>query len=165
MASSLGKNLAISFVLGMIWSAPPAAVTGQGDEQKQQVPDENDKLNELTFDDLKFKMDKDETFSRKMLTREINGYHGSTVRLRGYIQPNYKQTGLTRFIFVRDNQECCFGPKAAIYDNVLVRLARGSKTNYTVRPVTVEGKFALKEYKGPDGKVWSLYRMYEAEVK
>lgn len=122
-------------------------------------------LNDLTFDNLKFEMDKGEDFRRSLLTKKIEGYHGTTVRIRGYIQPGTKQSGLTRFIFVRDNQECCFGAQAAIYDNILVKLNPAKPANFTVRPITIEGKFALKEYIGPNRKVWSLYRMYDAEVK
>ena len=119
----------------------------------------------LTFDDLKFDKEKDEAFNRKLLTSKITSYHGGKVKIRGYIRPNYKQSGLTKFIFVRDNKECCFGPQAAIFDNILVRLEKGESTNYTVRPITLEGDFVLKEYYGDNGKVWSLYRMYNAEVK
>ena len=119
----------------------------------------------LSFDDLKFDQDKGEAFDRKMLTPKINSYHGGKVKIRGYIRPNFKQSGITKFIFVRDNKECCFGPQAAIFDNILVKLDKGESTNYTVRPITVEGDFVLKEYKGNDGQVWSLYRLYNAEVK
>lgn len=120
---------------------------------------------ELTFDDLAFEMEKTDKFKRSMLTEKINGYDGGTVRLRGFIRPSFSQSGLTKFVFVRDNKECCFGPGAALYDCVLVRLAKGKKTEFTVRPVTIEGKFYLKEYKGPDGKVWSIYRMKDAFVR
>jgi hypothetical protein len=120
---------------------------------------------ELTFDNLKFEMEKGGDFDRSMLTPEINSYNNSTVSLRGFIRPSFSQSGLTKFIFVRDNKECCFGPGAAIYDCVLVKLAKGLETDFTVRPVTVEGKFSLKEYKGPDGKVWSIYRMIDTKVK
>ena len=119
----------------------------------------------LTFDDLKFDKEKDESFDRKFLTPKINSYHGGKVKIRGYIRPNYKQSGITKFIFVRDNKECCFGPQAEIFDNILVRLEKGESTDYTVRPITVEGDFVLKEYHGLDGEVWSLYRLYNAEVK
>lgn len=119
----------------------------------------------LTFNDLKFDQDKGEAFDRSLLTSKINGYHGGKVKIRGYIRPNFKQSGITKFIFVRDNKECCFGPQAAIFDNILVRLESGESTNFTVRPITVEGDFVLKEYYGDNGEVWSLYRMYNAEVK
>ena len=119
----------------------------------------------MTFDALKFDMEKTDTFDRAMLTPEINGYHGGKVKIRGYIRPNFKQSGITKFIFVRDNKECCFGPQAAIFDNILVRLEKGDSTNFTVRPVTVEGDFVLKEYYGDDETVWSLYRMYNAKIK
>lgn len=118
----------------------------------------------ITFNDLKFKMEKTEKFSRSMLNDQINEYHGSKVKIRGYIRPNLKQTGMSKFIFVRDNKECCFGPQAAIFDNILVRLQKDRSVNYTVRPVTVQGRFVLKEYNGPDGNVWSLYRMYDAKI-
>ena len=120
---------------------------------------------ELTFDDLTFEMEKTEKFKRSMLTERINSYDGGRVRLRGFIRPSFSQSGLTKFVFVRDNKECCFGPGAALYDCVLVRLAKGKKTEYTVRPVTIEGEFYLKEYEGPDGKVWSIYRMKDAFVR
>lgn len=120
---------------------------------------------ELTFDDLSFEMKKGTKFERTMLTETINSYHNSTVKLRGYIRPSFKQSGLTKFIFVRDNKECCFGGNAAIFDNVLVKLAKGTKTDFTVRPVTIEGKMYLKEYKGPDGRVWSIYRMSDTRMR
>jgi len=119
----------------------------------------------LTFDDIKFDMKKTDKFDRKMLNDKINSYHGGKVKIRGYIRPNLKQDGIRKFIFVRDNKECCFGEGAAIFDNILVRMAKNKTTRYTVRPVTIEGNFVLKEYIGPDGDVWSLYRMYDAEVK
>ncbi|MEE2825693.1 MAG: hypothetical protein VYE64_03600, partial [Planctomycetota bacterium] len=62
-------------------------------------------------------------------------------------------------VFVRDDKECCFGPGAAIFDCVLVQMEKENPTDFTVRPVTIEGKFYLKEYKGPDGNTWAIYRM------
>lgn len=130
-----------------------------------QGPQEQPKTYDLTFDDLKFEMQKESKFDRKLLTEKILEYDGQKVNLRGYIRPSFTQTGLTKFIFVRDNKECCFGPGAAIYDCVLVRLEKDAKTDYTVRPITVEGRFYLREYEGPDGCVWAIYRMKDARVK
>lgn len=119
----------------------------------------------ITFDDLKFDMDKGEKFERKLLTDSINDLAGQRLKLKGYIRPSIRQKDLTKFIFVRDDKECCFGPGAALYDCVLVTLKAGNKSDYTVRPITIEGEFFLKEYTGPDGRVWAVYRMKDGEVK
>ena len=100
-----------------------------------------------------------------MLTPKIESYENRTVRLRGYIQPTFRQSGIKKFVFVRDNKECCFGPGAALFDCVLVTLKKDTKAEYTVRPITVEGKVSLAEYYGADGKVWAIYRMNNAAVK
>ena len=144
-------------------SALPKSVDDSQQNPRKKV--DKSKTLDLTFDDLTFEMEKDEKFERSMLTPKINSYDGIRISLRGFIRPSFTQSGLTKFVFVRDNKECCFGPGAALYDCVLVRLAKGKKTDYTVRPVTVEGKFYLKEYTGPDGNVWSIYRMKDALVR
>lgn len=148
---------------------PTAKQTQASTKPKKNSEDEEDdapnKTFELTFDDLKFEMEKGSKFDRSLLTEKINSYDNNTITVRGYIRPSFSQSGLKKFIFVRDNKECCFGPGAALYDCILVRLAKGSTTDFTVRPITIQGTFTLKEYEGPDGKVWSIYRMNGADVK
>jgi hypothetical protein len=122
-------------------------------------PSKPGKAIELTFDNIKFDMEKGTQFKREMLSEEIEGLHGKTIRLRGFIKPGARQKGLNKFVFVRDDKECCFGPGAAIFDCVLVQMEKENPTDFTVRPVTIEGKFYLKEYKGPDGNIWAIYRM------
>lgn len=119
----------------------------------------------ITFDDLKFEMKKSERFRRSMLTESINALVGQRLQLKGYIHPNSKKRGMSKFIFVRDDKECCFGPTAALYDCVLVTLASGQTGKYTLRPVTVEGDFYLKEFNGPDGRVWAIYRMKNGIIR
>lgn len=123
------------------------------------------KGNSITFDDIKFEMEKGDRFTRDMLTDSINDLVGKRLKLKGYIRPSIKQRGLTKFIFVRDDKECCFGPGAALYDCVLVTLEKGLSSDFTVRPITVEGEFYLKEFEGPDGKIWAVYRMKNGKVK
>lgn len=122
-------------------------------------------LYDLTFDDVKFDLEPDELFSADRLTDEIRQIDGKKIKIRGYIRPSFSQRGLKNFVFVRDNKECCFGPNAAIYDCMLVKLKKQSTTDYTTRPVTVEGTFYLKPYQGPDGNTWAIYRMRNAVVK
>ena len=124
----------------------------------------NDPL-QLTFDDLAFEMEKNDDFKRSMLSKDHDKLNQRKVSISGFIRPSARQSGLTKFVFVRDNLECCFGPGAALYDCILVKLAKGQKTDYTVRPVTIEGDFYIKEYTGPNGKTWAIFRMKNSQVK
>ena len=123
------------------------------------------RLNRITFDDIKFKMKKGAPFKRSMLTKKIENLNGKSIRLRGYILPSFQQSGIKRFVLVRDNMECCFGPGAALFDCVLVEMADGKSTSFTVRPVSVEGRFQIHEFKGPDGKHLAIYRMQGLKVQ
>lgn len=133
---------------------PVAAVTNE---------EGNDEVKGLSFDDIKFEMDKNQPWSMDLVTQPILDLKGKRVSLRGYILPSTKQSGITTFILVRDNQECCFGPGAALYDCVLVRLKDDHSVDFTVRPVKIEGDFMIKEYK-IGGQVMAIYRMKNAVV-
>ncbi len=113
------------------------------------------KKGEINFDDLKFDIEKDQPFKDGMLTDEIKKLTGKKVKLRGYILPStlFKETDIEQFVLVRDNQECCFGPGAALFDCVIIEMVPGKTTDFVTRPVTVEGKFKIdtKKYKYPGG--------------
>ncbi len=134
---------------------------------KSQIAQEDTKPSviDVNFDDIKFDMKVGSKFTEEMLTDKIRGYDGKTLRIRGFIRPSFKQSGLTKFVYVRDNQECCFGPGAALYDCIMVQLAEGVETEYSLRPITVKGTFFFKQYKGPDGEIWAIYRMKDAVVE
>jgi hypothetical protein len=120
----------------------------------------------VTFDDIKFEMKKDEKFKQRMLTEKINGLFDKSIRIRGYILPSFKQTGLTQFVLVRDNMECCFGPGAALYDCIVVQMVDGHTANFSVRPVTVEGKFSFQKLEDPiDGALRAIYHLDGVSVK
>jgi hypothetical protein len=129
--------------------------------EEQAKPEKYD----LTFDDLAFEIEAGQEFRWSMISAEIHQYDGAKVTLRGYIRPSFSQRGLKQFVFVRDNQECCFGPGAALFDCVLVKMAEGKEASFTVRPVTIEGEFYLRKYAGLDGNVWAIYRIKDAQVK
>ncbi|GAA5509284.1 DUF3299 domain-containing protein [Novipirellula caenicola] len=111
---------------------------------------------DITFDDLKFDIEKDAAFEKSALTPEVKRLDGVKVKLRGYILPStlFKETDIDQFVLVRDNQECCFGPGAALFDCVIVEMLPGRTTDFVTRPVTVEGKFKIdtEKYKYPGGK-------------
>ena len=122
-------------------------------------------LREISFDDIKFEMEKGAPFTRDLLPKRVTSLAGAAVRIRGYILPSFQQTGLTQFVLVRDNQECCFGPGAALYDCIVVRMRPGKTADFSIRPVAVAGTFRLDELRGPDGSHLAIYALDGDEVK
>lgn len=123
---------------------------------------------DLTFDDIKFEIEKGGKFSRSLLTKDIEELDKKTFRIRGYILPAsvFTQRGIEKFVLVRDNMECCFGPGAALYDSIMVQMEPGKTADFTTRPVAVRGKFEIKELLYPDSdEHYSIYSMTATEVK
>lgn len=143
----------------------PPPVSQKEDRPKVEFAQKAGEPKEISFDDLVFEMEKGGKFERSMLTEKILQMNGEQIRIRGFIRPAFKETGISKFVFVRDNQECCFGPGAALYDCILVELGGEKTTDYTVRPITVLGTLYMKEFKGPDGNIWAIYRMKNATVE
>ena len=122
-------------------------------------------VREISFDDIAFEMEKGSAFTRDLLPERVLALAGQRVRIRGYILPSFQQTGLTQFVLVRDNMECCFGPGAALYDCIVVTMEPGRAADFSVRPVAVTGTFRLNELKGPDGKHLAIYALTGEQVR
>lgn len=127
------------------------------------------KRGELTFDDLKFDIEKGGKFLPEMITPEIKELEKKTFKLRGFILPVsvFQQSGIKQFVLVRDNKECCFGPGAALYDCVMVNMAPGKTATFSTRVVTVKGKLEVDDetYRNEDGSHYAIYKMTAEEVK
>jgi hypothetical protein len=120
---------------------------------------------DISFDTIKFDMQKDEPFQRKMITPAIEKIGNSKIRIRGYILPSFQQSGLAQFVLVRDNMQCCFGPGAALYDCIVVQMDAGLTTEFTTQPVAVEGLFSIQEVAGPEGKCLAIYHLQADKVQ
>ena len=120
---------------------------------------------ELTFDHLKFNIQAEQAFEVRQLTLDLLKLRGRTIKIRGFVRPSFKEKNITRFVFVRDNQECCFGPGALLYDCMLVNMAESHAVNYSTRPITLEGRFELKPFRGPDKRVWAIFELNDAVLK
>ncbi|PQO44594.1 hypothetical protein C5Y93_19080 [Blastopirellula marina] len=118
----------------------------------------------MTFDDIKFDIEPDANFEREMLPQPIENLSGQKIRIGGYMLPSFQNRDIKQFVLVRDNMECCFGPGAALYDCILVEMD-GRGVDFTVRPVTVEGEFTVKEYKDGDGKHLAIYHLQGTGVR
>jgi hypothetical protein len=114
---------------------------------------------ESSFDDIRFPMDKAQKFERSMLTPKAKSLFEKKIRIRGYMYPTLRRRGLSQFVLVRDNMECCFGPGAALYDCILVSMKPGQTAEYTIRPIAVEGVFRIEEVMGPEGRPLAIYQM------
>lgn len=158
----------------------PTLVSAQNPEDRPKVKprlssDAQLAKGEINFDDLKFDIEKDAPFDDSMWTDRLKKIDGKKVKLRGYMLPAsiYQETGIKQFVLVRDNQECCFGPGAALYDCVWVEMKGDAAADFSVRPVTVEGKFILddEKYRYPEGTApgkqthMAVFRIEGLEVK
>jgi hypothetical protein len=117
-----------------------------------------DRPYDKTFDDLRFDMAVGAPFHRSMLTKQVEALNGQKIRIRGYILPTPQKRGVRQFVLVRDNQECCFGPGAALYDCILVEMQPGKTAEYSIRPVAAEGVFKIQEF-AIGGKHLAVYHM------
>jgi len=122
-------------------------------------------LKDISFDDIKFDIAKDAPFKRDLLPKKIEALEGQLVRLRGYMLPSFQQSGIKKFVLVRDNMECCFGPGAAIYDCVIIEMQGSASASFSVRPMAVEGVFSVSEFKGPDGNHLAIYHIEGRSAK
>jgi hypothetical protein len=127
-------------------------------------PKSEAKLQDLTFDDIKFDMKKGDPFARSLLTKKIEALDGATIRIRGYMLPSFQQKGISQFVLVRDNMQCCFGPGAALYDCIMVEL-KGTTASFTTKPIAVEGVFHIEEFADPDGNTLAIYHLDGTKVK
>jgi hypothetical protein len=124
-----------------------------------------DRAFDKTFDDIRFDIKAGDDFRREMLPEAIEAMAGQRVRIRGFILPTPQRRGIEQFVLVRDNQECCFGPGAALYDCILVEMQPGKTTEFSIRPVAVDGTFDIREFKGPDGKHLAIYHIEGESVQ
>jgi len=140
--------------------------SAESSEAESSEAEPSSSVRNVTFDDIKFEMKKEEKFKQRMLTDKIKDLFGKNIRIRGYILPSFKQNGLTHFVLVRDNMECCFGPGAALYDCIVVKMVEGRTASFSARPVTVEGKFSFEKLEDPiDGALRAIYHMDAVSVK
>lgn len=114
---------------------------------------------DISFDDIKLDLKKGDPFSRDLLPARVTALETTRIRIRGYILPSFQQTGLTQFVLVRDNMECCFGPGALLHDCVVVRMKPGKTASFSIRPVAVTGTFRVEELRGPDGRHLAIYTL------
>jgi len=117
-----------------------------------------------TFDDIKFDIEPDAPYDRSMLTDSIEALAGQRIRIRGWILPTFRTKGLKEFVLVRDNQECCFGPGAALFDCILVTMQPGRTAEFSTKSVAVEGEFQIEEFRA-GRQLLAIYKLVGEQVE
>ena len=129
------------------------------------LPPAGDRPYDKTFDDLRFEIQPGDPFDRDLLPESIEAMVGQRIRIRGFMLPTPQKRGIKQFVLVRDNQECCFGPGAALYDCILVEMQQDKTAEFSIRPIAVEGTFDVQEFLGLDGKHLAIYRIEGESAK
>lgn len=93
--------------------------------------------------------------------RELDG---EKVRIRGFMYPPFRETGIDFFVLARDNQICCFGRNPKVYDLINVEMKDGVTTDYILnRPFDVVGTFHIRPETDGD-EIFGLYELTDAVV-
>lgn len=75
----------------------------------------------------------------RRLHPEVAELIGQPLFLKGFMWQTQKSEGLTEFVFLKDNGECCFGGEPKPYDMMLVKMADGQTTRAYTGMVAVAG--------------------------
>jgi hypothetical protein len=90
---------------------------------------------------------------------------GRDVLLKGYMYPGKQQRGITQFLLVRDQGDCCFGGNPKITDRVLVTLKEPNGIPFSSRLRKIAGTFVVRPTGTAvlDGGV--LYHLEDASMR
>ena len=67
-----------------------------------QPPPESEQVINISFEDVKFDIEKGGDYDRSMLTEKIEGLDGKLVRIRGFMYPSFRRDGLWRFVLLQN---------------------------------------------------------------
>ncbi|HZN34049.1 MAG TPA: hypothetical protein VFB80_09530 [Pirellulaceae bacterium] len=113
----------------------------------------------ITWEQLDLPIPPDSVFEPWMITTRVQALEGKQVRIKGYMFGGLFQTsGIREFPLLRE-KDCPFGQGGQPHHAINVELAGSLRTSLTTEPVTVEGKFSVQPWTGPNGKTWSVYHM------
>ncbi len=114
----------------------------------------------LTYDDLQ----PDERVLGQVVPPTIHEQDGKRIFIKGYVLAGTRREGITTFILVRDQGDCCFGGNPKLTDRILVQLKRGRAFSYTDRRQKIIGEFRVRAGKAVDVPGDVVYQLQDAEI-
>jgi len=83
---------------------------------------------------------------------DVKVLDGKKAFIKGYMYPTKQMQGITTFLLVKDNAQCCFGGNPAMQDMILVNLEPGKSVNFRQGILmSVGGTFHCQPTRGPAG--------------
>ncbi len=88
---------------------------------------------------------------------DVAAFDGQKVFLKGYIYQTGELYGLQSFLFVKDNQSCCFGANPQLWDRLGVVMGEGKTITYHAGKVAIAGTFRINPKFDPSGNLEPIY--------
>ena len=149
-------------------ATPTAAVPSQSENSPPAKPAAQPLREpiEVDWERLSLELGEDNRFEPWMVPSRVQELEGKRVRVKGLIYAGgLSQRGNIReFPLIRE-LGCQFGNGAPAWHVIMVELEGKLRTEYKTEPITIEGKFLVKPYNGPDGKTWSVYFLQGTKVE
>jgi hypothetical protein len=92
--------------------------------------------------------------------------NGKNVFIKGYVYPGKDLEGISEFLLVRDQGDCCFGGQPKITDRIQVKLADPEQLTFRSSLHKLAGKFRIKPMeKAVDATGGVVYFLEEAHLR
>ena len=135
-------------------------------EQPLHSPAGEEPVQIISFDNLNIGMQVDARFRPQMLEFDgglVKELFGKRINVAGYMYPTDTLKGVTEFVLLK-NLECKFGPGGQADHLVRVVMAEGLTTEFTDRPIYVEGILSLNPYPDDEPITWSIYDLKATKI-
>jgi hypothetical protein len=100
------------------------------------------------------------------LSPETVALDGKKILIKGYVFPGQRQSGITQFLLVRDQGDCCFGGNPKVTDRILVSLKDTKGFDFSGKSFKVAGEFHIAPpMQAADAQGVVLYHLVNAELR
>ena len=97
---------------------------------------------------------------------EAMALDGKKVLIKGYVYPGNRKEGITQFLLVRDQGDCCFGGNPKITDRIQVTLSDPKGCSFNTRLFKVAGTLRMQPSdKAVDADGWVFYHLDGAQLR
>ncbi len=120
---------------------------------------------EVKWQELEIPIGPEEDFEPWMVSTSIKSLDGRQVRITGYMHPGVLQKDHIREFVLLKHVGCQFGAEGQPQHVAMITLQGKLRTALTADLVTVEGTFHVEPYRGPDQRVWALYRLDGTKIE